>query len=361
MRKLFQIVEYNDGRNNACGKAPTDIRKILNCMGAKDLEYSNPAVASHKGLLSRIFNRINKEWHGVLQFYKFFRRIERRAFVVVQYPNQFLKHQEYLFLMCARHLKAVKAVVIIHDIPNHENMHVVSDIVAPHDFKREMSAFDHIIVHNEIMKKWFLDSGIGRGRLVNLTIFDYLIKDEDGDFEDTPFLRQVVIAGNLSIDKAGYLEKLKDIKDVRWELFGGPYDEARCSGDNVDYRGSHPPLDLPKLLTSGFGLVWDGPSVDACEGGWGAYLRINNPHKMSLYLAAGLPVITWKEAAQAEFILQNKVGFVVDSLHEIGKKLASMSEEEYHMYRKNAIRLAHKLRKGWYTINSIAKCLEKES
>ena len=360
MRKLFQIVEYNDGRNNACGKAPTDVRKILESMGANDLEYSKPAKKTTNRLLARIFARINKEWYGMLQFYKFFCKVERRSLLLLQYPNQLLKHQERIFLMCVRRLKAVKTVVLIHDIPNHENMHVVSDIVAPNDFKKEMAAFDRIIVHNAIMKKWFCDSGIGCGRLVNLTIFDYLITDDEFDLEYTPFLRQVVVAGNLSIDKAGYLEKLKDIKDVRWELFGGPYDESKCCGDNVHYRGSHLPMDLPKLLKSGFGLVWDGPSVCACEGGWGAYLRINNPHKMSLYLAAGIPVITWKEAAQAQFIVQNKVGFVVDNLYEIGERLKSMSEEEYNMYRGNAVRQAYKLRKGWYTIRAISKCEEEE-
>ena len=34
--------------------------------------------------------------------------------------------------------------------------------------------------------------------------------------------------------------------------------------------------------------MWDGPSPDTCAGVYGAYLRYNNPHKTSLYLAAGL-------------------------------------------------------------------------
>lgn len=61
------------------------------------------------------------------------------------------------------------------------------------------------------------------------------------------------------------------------------------------WHGSFKPEESPEHLQG----VWDGDSVDTCAGNTGAYLRYNNPHKTSLYLACGMPVIVWKEAAIA--------------------------------------------------------------
>lgn len=49
--------------------------------------------------------------------------------------------------------------------------------------------------------------------------------------------------------------------------------------------------ELPGALVQSFGLVWDGNSMDTCTGNYGSYLRINDPHKVSLYLSSGLPII----------------------------------------------------------------------
>ncbi|NRO11242.1 Beta-1,6-galactofuranosyltransferase WbbI [Lactobacillus helveticus] len=58
--------------------------------------------------------------------------------------------------------------------------------------------------------------------------------------------------------------------------------------------------------------------------GWntGNYLRYNDPHKLSLYLASGIPVIIWKKAAEAKFVEENKVGITVDSLEDYRRYLS---------------------------------------
>ena len=60
-------------------------------------------------------------------------------------------------------------------------------------------------------------------------------------------------------------------------------------------------------MDQNFGLVWDGTSLDGCNGRYGEYLKFNNPHKTSLYLSCGIPVIIWKEAALADFVEEHKV------------------------------------------------------
>ena len=58
-------------------------------------------------------------------------------------------------------------------------------------------------------------------------------------------------------------------------------------------------------MEGSFGLVWDGISVETCAGVYGEYLKVNNPHKTSLYLASGIPVIIWKEAAWLSLLNAN--------------------------------------------------------
>ena len=156
--------------------------------------------------------------------------------------------------------------------------------------------------------------------------------------------------------KAGYLAQLADIADVRWELYGPNYRPVDCP-DRIRYHGTVAPERLPERLEGGFGLVWDGNSVDSCSGGMGEYLKVNSPHKLSLYLASGLPVIVWGESAAADFVQANDVGFAVRSLREIGERLAALSDADYFRFKRNACSVSEKLRTGHFTKTALAKAL----
>ena len=93
-----------------------------------------------------------------------------------------------------------------------------------------------------------------------------------------------------------------------------------------------------------------------CTGQTGEYLRINNPHKTSLYLAAGFPVIIWKQAALAPFIVENGLGLAVDSLEELPRLLEQLTDEEYRGFVANVASFGALLRRGAY----IRKALEIE-
>ena len=112
--------------------------------------------------------------------------------------------------------------------------------------------------------------------------------------------------------------------------------------------GAFPADKVPEQLTEGFGLVWDGDSVDGCTGNTGDYLRFNNPHKLSLYLVSGLPVVIWSQAAEAKFVKDNQVGIVVDSIQDFSDAFEALSEEEYNEMVSNAKNISRKLRNGDY-------------
>lgn len=106
-------------------------------------------------------------------------------------------------------------------------------------------------------------------------------------------------------------------------------------------------------MNGDFGLVWDGPESKTCTGVYGDYLKFNNPHKTSLYLASGLPIIIWKEAAMAQFVLKNECGIVIDSLDDIEFKLSKISSASYRKMKMNAEEIGKKLRSGHFTRSAL--------
>lgn len=127
--------------------------------------------------------------------------------------------------------------------------------------------------------------------------------------------------------------------------------------DNVIYDGVLLPDQIPKVLTKGFGLIWDGDSIETCKGGFGDYLRYNNPHKLSLYLSSGLPVIIWKNAAEAKFVEENGVGYTVESLHDVQKLMEMISENKYKKMAERVREVSKRLIDGEYMQTALTNAM----
>ena len=65
------------------------------------------------------------------------------------------------------------------------------------------------------------------------------------------------------------------------------------------------------------------------------YLKIIAPHKFSLYIAVGLPVIVWSGSAMAKVVREKKIGIVVDSLYELKDKIEAISYDKYLLVKMN--------------------------
>ena len=84
------------------------------------------------------------------------------------------------------------------------------------------------------------------------------------------------------------------------------------------------------------------------SGTYGNYLRFNNSHKASLYLAAGFPLVVWKESALSHFVLENSCGIAVDSLHNLKGTIDNLSDTDYKDLVDNAKRVGQEIRDGHY-------------
>lgn len=338
----------------AGGKAREDAECIFKDYGLSSITIENQD-RSNLSILKKMW------WHiKILSCWKKkTEHLKAGDSLVVQFPV--FEHSIFLFLFFrSLYKRDVKVVLLLHDLESFRNIRRKDYSL----IKRIKMWFEELpvkychkmIVHNQSMKEVLIQKGINADKLVNLEIFDYLIPDfEEERIRNRVNARDmaVIIAGHLTSQKAKYVYDLPS--NCRFALYGPEYTGE--VNDNITYFGSFPPEELPYKLEGSFGLVWDGISAKTCEGVFGEYLRINNPHKTSLYIASGLPIIIWKEAALCEFVEKNGCGISVSSLYEINEVIASKTEEEYNVMKENAMRTSQKLRAGYYLKSALERAL----
>ena len=282
--------------------------------------------------------------------------LNQNDIIIFQFPLlwQSLKKQIRMRFLKKRNFKAY---LLIHDIESLRNKKIKSfsdfkySIIYFLQNKTVLERVDGIIAHNDKMRSELVKMGISKEKIVTLEIFDYLIPNfnEDKNYDKD----KILLAGNFDIRKTRYARELPEKPE--FEIYGINF-EAENLPNNVHYKGAFTPDELPNHLQGGFGLVWDGDSAHTCSGMYGEYLKINNPHKASLYLASGFPIIVWKQSALADFVKKNNCGILVNSLFEIAETLKSISEGEYQELIKNSKRIGKKIRQGHYLKTALEKC-----
>ena len=245
--------------------------------------------------------------------------------------------------------KGLKFIALVHDLDSRRGLH---GRAAVYSDTRVLPLFDAVICHNDEMKRCLAEMGIPEEKLTVLGAFDYLTdrgmpehRAEDG----------ITVAGNLSAEKCGYVSALlqQDGK-LPIHLYGKGLEGQEIPPRAV-MHGAFPPDELPGRLKGGFGLVWDGPVADTCSGPAGEYLRINHPHKASLYLAGGMPVLIWKGAAAAKWIVEEGTGILVSSLAEAERVAENVGAEKYEKMATAARRTGKALRRGAYLEKALAE------
>lgn len=338
-----------ENRKNAGSKARNDVESICTELGYRPLDVELPYKPS-KNLAAAVYNNAH--------IYNFFRKklsvLSRGDELLVQFPPR--SHSVFFpRLFQSLRKKGITVTFLVHDLERMRFIHL-SDM----RFRKRIRILleeslllkqaDIIICHNEKMKGFLENQGISSEKLIPLGIFDYLTEavpvPMPADRPAETVGNRVIVAGNLSPKKCVYLTQLQEVPDVQFQLYGVGFEDR--GQPNVDYKGSFLPDELVAALDGDFGLVWDGTSVDTCTGIFGNYLRLNDPHKLSLYLTAGLPVIVWSEAAVADFVKEHNVGLAVSSLKELPAALQNLTPADYRIMAENASHISTLLRDGHF-------------
>ena len=325
---------------NAGNKARNDVEVIFNRLGYAPLKVRVDDWYK--------MNVLNAQIHKYRALLSAFKRLKKNDDIVIQFP---LLHHSLFINSLLKSLKnrGVNIFLLIHDL---ETLRFVNDKTLPFRMKLRMKLTESdtfhsvtgIIAHNPMMKSVLVDKGVAEDKIVSLGIFDYLIpnfQEKIGLTKNQP----IIVAGNLAQEKAGYLYSLP--AEPVYNLYGVGFDESRAL-ENETYFGSFLPDELPAALEGGFGLVWDGDSAETCSGVFGEYLRYNNSHKASLYLASGFPLVVWKQSALSHFVLEKGCGIAVESLHDLKETIDNLSDADYQDLVDNAKRVGQEIREGHY-------------
>ncbi|MBS9461554.1 beta-1,6-galactofuranosyltransferase [Flagellimonas sp. 389] len=341
-KNLFYISRNYKFSRNAASKPKMDCETVLTKMGFKNLGFKQS-------------NHPSSAIGAVISFFGIMKgliRLPNRSVFCMQYPLSKFFNLVVFFAS----LKKCTLIIIVHDVKflMGKRKDAAGEI-------RKFNKADYLIVHNESMKKWFEENAC-KARMVTNDIFDYIhtMTKEIHQNDTTP--TEVVFAGGLGKEKSEFLYSADNLghKNYVLKLYGGGFNkEAVDSSSSIlSYQGVFSPDKVISEISGSFGLVWNGNSIDGCSGEFGKYLQYNNPHKTSLYLLCGLPVIIWKKAAMAKFIEKENLGLTIDSLSDLESTLNQLSNEDYSKIIKNVKIARTKIAEGHYLKAAMEKVLQ---
>ncbi|MFT8756416.1 sugar transferase [Leuconostoc pseudomesenteroides] len=250
--------------------------------------------------------------------------------MIHQFPSYMSCHFEQQWVQ-EINKRSARSIVLIHDI---EPLRLVKTDAWELSVLKQ---YNTIIVHSEAMANTLKRMGVNSTFIIQ-PLFDYL-----GEVHNLASYSHL-------INFAGTFQKspwLKDYDGPEINLFGSVPKKWRdfVFPNQVSYQGNFDPDDILNQLTSGFGLIWDNDFEDKT---YQSYTKYNAPHKASLYLRAGLPLIAWQQSALAAIIKQYDIGLTINKLTDL-KKIDDISLDQYQTWQKNIYPIASQLAQGFFT------------
>lgn len=310
----------------------------------------------NEGILDDIgFTALNfrhtKGWPGLVKISRFFDavtmalKIRKGDEVLFHFPLQAKMYQFFLAVLKWRGIATMALIIDIDGLKDKNEILLQEEIAVLKNFK-------WLIAHNQSMKHFLLQYLPGAS-IVCINLFDYPFNDQSSERR---LSNNICIATNLA--ETRYLYGLNRLKDVFINLYGDEYEVATQKDEtHISYKGVLSPDMAPEKLEGSFGLVWEGESIEECD----PYLKYNNPHKLSMYLVAGLPVIVWEDSAIADFVRDNGLGFTIKSLAEMPGKISALSNAEYNLMCHHVQSIAEKVSKGFFLKKVIRELREQKN
>jgi len=321
-------------KNHAGSKAPSDVVKFLVGEGYEPLNLSNVDTLKY---FVHPFNYLSIR-----------RRIgagDRIVFQLPCYSKMTAKWQ--LRIADYARKKGAYTVALLHDVDFLRHFGKLSK-------EQELSIlshFDRLIVHSEAMQEALRSSGCKVPTSI-LGLFSYGVR-VGADPLKTEAKNAVVFAGNIG--KSVFVPYLKELSgdSLYFNMYGVGAEKLPVS-EYVRHKGKFNADDLSSI-EGGWGLVWDGDSLDACRGYMGEYLKYNSPHKASLYLCCGLPLVVPEGSAVARIVEQYGLGIVLKSLKDIRQAIEGVSQADYEAMKENAVKFGEELKRGNNIVTSVGE------
>jgi hypothetical protein len=328
-------VKFGLSKNfNAGSKAMKDIMALLESKGYR-------AVFALPSGTTKFLKLIDIP----LLFFTLLFKVGSKGTMIYFVPSNMLRIR---FLKFCKGILGFRLICFINDI---ESMRMNKSKEYAIEEMKSIAVADVVLVPNENSIRILQEKYKMANSMVPVGVWDYL-DNNCFSFKDTVCdLKEVAFAGNLS--KSPFINDLH-LVDLTFKIWGSGKEKG--NDRNVDFRGADSPDNLiGHIAACSWGLVWDGESINTCTGLLGTYLRFNNSHKCGLYLAAGIPLIVWRESGMAQFVSKYQVGICVSSLCEAADIIHRMDAHTYSDYRKNAQRVGMQVRRGDFFLRALAE------
>ena len=348
MKKYYISEKKNKDNSTALNKARNDIERILFSYSEYEyLDFYLDIDSSKTPTIKSINELIKLIW-----------KIKSNDYIYCQYPFFLRPNKMRVVMTYLKKLKKMTLVAIIHDIDSLRWGRGKEKIKEEINF---LNKFDYIISHNDSMTHWLRENRC-KSQIIELEVFDYLI-DNNLDSKNNR-TTDVVFAGNLDIKKSKFIYDLINSEKIGFKLnLYGPNFNSDIKNDSIKYCGSFPSNKLIENIEGKFGLIWDGESIETCTGFLGEYTKYNNPHKASMYIAAELPIICWKDMAISKFVEKNRIGICIDKLENINYELDRIDDKEYKAMLENVRKIKKKISVGYYSecaLDKVNKIIQSE-
>ena len=259
-------------------------------------------------------------------------QIDRSSTFLIQTPVYGIGNQIIAYFIALR----FKTVTIIHDIDSLRGL--TSNI------SEYIPWLSQMWISSGKLTEYIQVPPEARRKVHALAIRDYLIPDFRGP-TNCDIHGPIIFAGNLISSKVTWLYN-PSINRPPLQLYGVNLDIERVR-DGDKYISSFDP-DKPCFKEPvGWGLVWDG-SKNGKDDAATDYELINQPHKLSLYLACGIPVIVWAKSHIANFVTEHGVGICIDDLSDLSRTINAVTPAKYHEILNSSVELSTKLRSGTF-------------
>lgn len=319
----------------ASAKAPGDVRQVCIDHGMQPIDlhsFDRSTPAARVWALLRSAGQVATNAA----------RFAGSADLVVQYPLG--RVNERLVTSIPRR---GRSVCLLHDLELLRRPSLVPGEL------RVLNHFDVVVAHSEAMAERLRAEGVD-AQVEVLGAFDFLGPRHLLPATERPEV--LFVFGNLSPEKAAYLYADGDqgAETVPVHAYGPGCDVTRLP-TGTTWHGLLDPAEPALAGISGFGLVWDGGSADGLSGPYGDYLRYNAPHKFSLYLALGIPVIVPTAAAVASLVRKRGIGACADSVAEARSVVSRCSSAEWSGMLQAVRELQPELLRGQFTLRALAR------
>ena len=254
--------------------------------------------------------------------------------VIFQSPTWNGWQYDRLFMDKLQMLQA-KIAIFIHDVG--PLMFPSNDYLMP-EYMAMYNMADVVILPSEKMK----DRLIQEGLQVETVLIQHLWDHPHHQRLNQPELKKEIFF-------AGTLERFPDLQNwsFRTPLRVFANDDLGKQELNMTLEGWKRDDELLlEMSKGGFGLVWDTQKNTEENTD---YYQLNASHKLSTYLAAGIPVIVPKSLSSADLIREKQLGFVVDSLEEADRIVQEITPEEYAEIQGHVAGLSFLLKEGYIT------------